>query len=411
MSNANFDFSSVARADLPAPAAKWGGFPQFNFVGGHNAPETIPVDDLIAAATKVLSREGTTLATYSLESGPQGYRPLREYLVAKLKRQAGIDCTSDEILLTSGSLQGIDLINQVLLTKGDTVVVEEACYGGCFSRFKRLGVDAIGVPGDSDGMDMDALARTLDELKAQGRSPKYIYTIPTVQNPTATIMSLERRKKLIELAKAHDIPIFEDECYSDLIWSGERPPAIHALDDSNRTVFVGSFSKSISPALRVGYVVAPWQLISQLLACKTDAGSGALEQMVLAEYCPDKFDAHVTSLNKVLKAKLDALTESLSENFGTAAEFEQPPGGIFLWVKLPEQVDTSKLMQIAGSEGVSINPGVEWSIEGDGAKRSLRICYANPPIETIRSGVAKLAEICNREFGVPTHIANVERSS
>ncbi len=411
MSNTSFDFSSVTRADLPAPAAKWGGFPQFNFVGGHNAPETIPVDDLIAAATKVLAREGTTLATYSLESGPQGYRPLREYLVAKLKRQAGIDCTADEILLTSGSLQGIDLINQVLLTKGDTVVVEEACYGGCFSRFNRLGVEAIGIPGDRDGMDMDALAQTLDELKAQGRLPKYIYTIPTVQNPTATIMSLERREKLIELAKAHDIPIFEDECYSDLIWSGERPPAIYTLDDSHRTVFVGSFSKSISPALRVGYVVAPWQLISQLLACKTDAGSGALEQMVLAEYCPDKFDAHVTSLNKVLKTKLDALTEALSENFGTAAEFEQPPGGIFLWVKLPEQVDTTKLMQIAGAEGVSINPGVEWSIEGDGAKRSLRICYANPPIETIRSGVAKLAEICNREFGVPTHIANVERGA
>ncbi len=411
MSTGNFDFSTVARGDLPPPAAKWGGFPQFNFVGGHNAPETIPVADLVAAATKVLEREGATLATYSLESGPQGYLPLREFLVSKLKRQAGIECTTDEILLTSGSLQGIDLINQVLLSKGDTVVVEEACYGGCFTRFNRIGVEAVGVPGDRDGMDMGALAATLNDLKAQGRAPKYIYTIPTVQNPTATIMSLERRKELVALAKAHDLPIFEDECYSDLIWSGERPPAIYALDDSDRTVFVGSFSKSISPALRVGYVVAPWSLISQLLACKTDAGSGALEQMVLAEYCPAKFDEHVTSLNKVLKAKLDALTEALSENFGTAAEFETPPGGIFLWVKLPAEVNTTKLMQIAGAEGVSINPGVEWSIEGDGAKRSLRICYANPPIEKIRSGVAKLAEICNREFGVPTRIANVKRDS
>ncbi|MGI9411779.1 MAG: PLP-dependent aminotransferase family protein [Hyphomicrobiaceae bacterium] len=409
MTGENFDLAAQVRSDLPPGAVPWTGFAEFNFVGGHNAPEMIPVDDLISAATTVLNREGRTLATYRLESGPLGYLSLREFLASKLNRLAGIECTPDEILITTGSSQGINLVNDAMLSDGDTVIIEEACYAGCLSRFQALGVTPIGIPGDGDGMDMDVLAANLDELAARGIKPKYIYTIPTVQNPTSSIMSVDRRRRLLELAETHGIPIFEDECYSDLIWDGDRPPAIHALDQTARTIYVGTFSKSIAPALRVGYVVAPWQFLSRLLPLKIDAGSGALEQMVLAEYCSRHFDAHVSGLNKVLKAKCDALIDALGEHFGTTAEFVPPKGGIYLWVKLPAAVDTTRLAQIAAKEGVAINPGAEWSIEGDDARRALRICFANPPIETIRGGIAKLAEICNREFGVPTHIANVER--
>lgn len=410
MGNTTFDFAAALRPDLPPAANPWQGFSQFNFVGGHNAPEAIPVADLIASATSVLQREGQTLATYKLESGPQGYRPLRDFLVAKLKRHAGIDCAAENILLTSGSLQGIDLVNEVLLSRGDTVIIEEATYGGCLSRFDALGVTTVGISLDSGGMRMDALANVLDDLKQRGTKPKFIYTIPTIQNPTASIMGVERRQRMLDLATDHDVAIVEDECYSDLIWDGQRPPAIHALDDSARVIFIGSFSKSVAPALRVGYVVAPWELLSRVLACKTDAGSGALEQMVLAEYCTQHFDEHVAKLNVALKGKLDALMDALAEYFGAAAEFEAPPGGIFLWVKLPPEVDTTKLAQVAAAQGIEINPGAQWSIAGADARRSLRICYANPSIETIRQGVAALAEVCNREFGVPSRIANVERS-
>jgi len=207
------------------------------------------------------------------------------------------------------------------------------------------------------------------------------------------------------------MPIVEDECYSDLIWDNQRPPAIYALDESARVVFLGSFSKSVAPALRVGYIVAPWEFLARVLACKTDAGSGALEQMVLAEYCTEHFDAHVTELNATLKKKLDALLDALAEYFGAAAEFDPPKGGIFLWVKLPPEVDTTRLAQVAAQAGIAINPGAEWSVAQTEARRSLRICYANPPIETIREGVAALADVCNREFGVPSRIANVERTS
>lgn len=406
----NFDFASAARPEITPAAGRWSGFAPFNFVGGHNAPEAIPVADLVAAATRVLEREGTTLATYRLESGPQGYLALREFIAQKVKRDAEITCNADDVLLTSGSLQGLDLINEVLLKAGDVVIIEEATYGGVISKFTRLDVTVIGIPLDEDGMRMDVLSQTLDDLKAKGTTPKFIFTIPTIQNPTATIMSLERRHQLLDLAKAHDVPIVEDDCYADLIWDGKRPAAIHALDDSGRVIYVGSFSKSLAPALRVGYLIAPWGFLSAALGCKTDAGSGALEQMVLAEYCASHFEAHVTNLNSILKSKCDVLVEALGENFGTAAEFVTPKGGIFIWVKLPASVDTTKLAQVADQEGITINPGAEWSIAGEEAKRWIRICYANPSKDVIRKGVAALAEVCNREFGVPSHIANIERS-
>lgn len=405
-----FDFSTAIRTDLPPAALKWKGYPKHNFIGGHNAPESIATDDLVEAASRVLSREAPNLAMYSARSGPQGYLPLRDFLKDKLHRQAGITCTTDDIVITSGSLQAIELVNQVLLSPGDTVVAEQSNYGGCLTRWARAGVNVVTVPLDGEGMCMDALAETLDGLAAKGIRPKYLYTIPTIQNPTASIMPLERRQRLLELARAHDIAIFEDECYSDLVWSGERPPALHALDPDGRVIFTGSFSKSIAPALRVGYLVAPWSFLSRALACKTDAGSGAIEQMILAEYCPRHFDTHVQGLNKLLEAKLDVLIESLNESFGTNVEFTRPPGGIFLWLRLPDEVDTSRLTEVAAKAGIAVNPGTEWSKDHPKGNRHIRLCYASASADELRDGVRALADVCHSEFGVPMRSANKERA-
>ena len=409
MASAAFDFAPLLTPGLPAPAVKWTGFPKYNFTGGHNDAEQVPVDRLVAAATAVLAREGATLATYGLQSGPQGYRPLREFLAAKLARAAGISCSADEILITSGSLQAIDLVNGVLLARGDTVLIEQESYQGSLNRLTRLGVNAVGIPLDGEGMRMDALSAALDDLERRGIKPKYIYTIPTVQNPTGTIMGEARRAELLRLAQAHGVPIFEDECYSDLIWDGRRPPALYAMSRHGGVIHIGSFSKSIAPALRVGYIVAGWDVLSRMLALKTDAGSGALEQMVLAEFCAAHFDTHVPKLTRGLRAKLETLMESLAEQFGTAAEFDDPKGGIFLWVKLPDAVDTQKLAQAGLASGVAINPGPDWSTDKAYGKSRLRLCFANPSKDAIRQGVAALAEVCRREFGVPERIANVEQ--
>ena len=252
-------------------------------------------------------------------------------------------------------------------------------------------------------------AATLAELRGRGIRPKYIYTIPTVQNPTGTIMPDARRSELLTLSREYGVPIVEDDCYADLVWDGKRPPALHAMATNGGVIHIGSFSKSIAPALRVGFIVAPWQMLSRMLALKTDAGSGALEQMVLAEYCAPHFATHVPKLTKGLRRKLDTLMDALGEHFGTAAEFEDPKGGIFLWVKLPDNVDTLKLYQAALVAGVAINPGPEWSTNKSFAGCRLRLCFASPSEQQIREGVAVLADVCRREFGVPVRIANVER--
>jgi 2-aminoadipate transaminase len=409
MSEQPFDYSRVLRPDLPPAATRWTGFPRYNFVGGHNDEASVPVDGLVDAATRVLKREGATLAMYGLHSGPLGYRPLREFVARKVASDAGIECAANDVLITSGSLQGLDLVNQVLVSPGDTVIVEEATYGGALTRLNRAGARVVGVPVNADGMDADALARALEDLQAQGITPKYIYTIPTVQNPTGTVMSEARRVRILDLSRRFGVPVFEDECYADLVWEGRRPRAMRAMDATGRVVHIGSFSKTIAPALRVGYLIADWPLLSRILSVKTDAGSGALEQMVLAEYCQQHFDTHVQALRGTLRRKLDALVGALRHQFGPQAQFDYPSGGIFLWVGLPEPVDTTRLAQIALQADVAINPGAEWMTDAQAGRRRMRVCFAHASEDVLREGTARLAEICHREFGVPTRAERTHR--
>lgn len=409
MRSSAFDFSALFPRSLPAPAVKWTGAPRFSFVGGNNDPDVVPVDALRAAADSVLAREGNALSNYTVNAGPQGYRPLRDFVAQKLKRDAGISCTAEDIVMVSGSLQALDLVNAVFCERGDTVIYEQDSYQGSINRMTRMGVNVVGMPLDEGGMRMDALGKALADLKARGVRPKFIYTIPTVQNPTATIMSEERRRELLKLSEEYGVPVFEDDCYADLIWSGKRPPAIYAISKTGGVVHIGSFSKSVAPALRVGYIVAPWEILSRVLSLKTDAGSGALEQMVLAEFCKPHFESHVPVLRTALRSKLETLMEALNEQFGTAAEFQDPPGGIFLWVKLPDQVDAMRLYQKALAAGVAINPGPEWSVNATHSKSRIRICFASPSHEQIREGIAVLAEVCRAEFGVPARSANVQK--
>src|ERR1700726_4449421 len=241
MTIATFDFAPLLPAGLPAPAAKWTGLAKYSFIGGNNDPDQVPFDGLVEAVSAVLRREGRTLATYGLASGPQGYRPLREFLTTKLRRDAGIGCVADDILIVSGSLQALDLVNATLLARGDTVIVERDSYQGALNRLTRLGVNTVGIPLDHEGMRMDALAQALADLKSHGITPKYIYTIPTVQNPTGTIMPQARRAELLRLSQQYAVPVFEDDCYADLIWDGNRPPAIYAMGGNGGVVHIGSF--------------------------------------------------------------------------------------------------------------------------------------------------------------------------
>jgi 2-aminoadipate transaminase len=406
-----FAYTHLFAKDLPAPPPRWTGFPKYNFIGGHNDPEHVPAAELAAAAEAVLRRDGAALALYN-PHGPQGFRGIRDFVVNKVAAR-GIRCTSDDVLITSGSGQGLDLVNRTLLNRGDTVILEEFTYGGALTKLQRLGVNVAGAPLDDDGLKIDALEQILDDLKRKGIVPKFIYTIPTVQNPTGSILPVERRQALLALAKKHGVAIFEDECYADLTWSADAPAAIYSMDPS-QVIHVGSFSKTLSPALRLGYVVADWAVMSRLVGLKreTDSGTGALEQMVVAEYFSRKFSEHVGELTGVLKEKLDTMIDALEREFGTTVEkMWRPKGGIFLWIKLPDKVDVTKLVAPAAKEGLVFNPGPEWSCNPAETKSHLRLCFALPSKDVIRSGVATLARVCYEETGLPEQSANIRRAS
>ena len=400
-----FNINSFLHSDALGPAIEWKGYPKFNFIGGHNDNESIPIISLKESIDKIILKEGKTLAKYGLESGPQGYLPLRQFISKQLKKSASINCSEKEVLVVSGSLQALDLVNQTFLRKGDTVIIEEENYGGTISRLRRIGVNMIGVPLEKDGMNIEVLEQTLESLKKKKIRPRFIYTIPTIQNPTGTIMSVNKRKALIKLSKKFEIPIFEDDCYADLIFDKERPPAIKSYDNDGYVIYCGSFSKSIAPALRVGYLTADWSILSRILPYKTDAGSGSLEQMALAEFCKINFDSHIKILRNELKKKSDSICNALDKYFGSTADYNKPVGGIFVWINLPNNVDTSRLYELALKDGVAINPGNEWSINSSGDHK-IRLCFGNPSIEEIDEGVKILAEICQKEFGIPLQIAN-----
>jgi 2-aminoadipate transaminase len=316
----------------------------------------------------------------------------------------------DNVLITSGSLQGIDLINQVLLERGDTVVLEEFTYSAAISKLKKLGVHYHGAPLDEGGLRIEPLARLLSDLRQKGTSPKYIYTIPTVQNPTGSIMSYERRQQLLALSAEYAVPIFEDECYADVRFEQTSPPALYALDPT-RVIHIGSFSKSLAPALRVGYVLADWAVLSRMLSCKTDGGTAALDQMVVAEYFRTHFETHVERLSEILQEKLDTLTEAIQEEFGIDAEFSCPQGGLFLWLKLPIGVDVRTFAPAAASEGIVYSPGPEVACDPEAAQNYMRLCFGALSKKDIREGIAKLAQVCFEATGIPSRGRNRVRSS
>ncbi len=409
MSTTSIDYSKLYSAGLPEPAPRWAPFPKYYFVGGNNDPEQIPIEGLVAAAATALRRDGAKLAIYNLGMGPQGYPGLRQFVADKSARQRGIKASIDDILITTGSGQGLDMISKLLVNPGETVLTEEYCYQGAMNRFRKLGAKLVGMKLDADGIVIDALASQLTELKAQGTTPKFIYTIPTIQNPTASILPLDRRHALIKLAREFNVAIFEDECYADLLWEGiKAPPALYALDPGC-VIHLGSFSKSLAPALRLGYVIADWEIMSRLLPLKGDSGTGALDQMVVAEYFSQHFESHLGHLNGILRGKLDAMTEAVAQEFGSSAECWAPKGGIFLWIKLPPDVDVRKLVKPAAEAGIVFNPGPEWAVSADNSSNCLRLCFAMPSKQTIRDGVAELARVCYEQTGIPLRSGNVAR--
>ena len=396
----DLDYSTLFTKDLPPASGQWQGHPKYNFIGGHSDPELQPMQQFIESATNVFRGDPRNVSMYNFDGGPQGIIPLRRFLVQKLANHRDIHITPDEVLITSGSGQGIELINAILLEEGDTVIVEGFSFAGALTNLRRRKIKVIGIDLDQDGMRMDHLEQALEELRSNGTRPKYIYTIPTLQNPTGTVMTMERRHQILSLSEEYGVPIFEDECYADLIFEGEYENAIRSLDDSNRVLHIGSFSKSLGPGIRLGYVVASWDVMSRLLSRKNDAGTGVMDQMIVGDYFSNHYEEHIQNLRSGLRRKRDALTAALREHFGPTVEFEPPRGGMYLWIRLPSGVDSRKFVAPALREGIAFNPGPDWSADPEAAANYIRLCFALPSESEIWEGVAKLAQVFQLEPGV-----------
>ena len=363
--------------------------PKYNFSGGMPDPVSFPVEGLIDAAQQVLSESGRTLVQYPDE---HGYPVLREVMVERFRKNNDVALPIEQFALTNGSMQAISLINQYFVQPGDTVISENYTYSGTLGCFRQYQANIVGVETDEDGMNIDTLAETLSDLQQQGIKPKFIYTIASNQNPTGTRMSLARRERLIALAREHEILVVEDDCYADLHFEGEPPPpSIYKLADFENVIYIGSFSKILGPGVRLGYLSASEELLSQVLSFKIDAGTSNLSAFIVGNFLKDHLWEHVATVNRILKEKCDAVKDALSKNSPSAFErWTHPTGGLFIWVKLPEATDTPRLWRMLDEQGVRLAPGRAFHSQ-DQEVPYLRIAFGFPSLTDIHEGVAVTA--------------------
>ena len=368
---------------------------EFNFGAGNPDPKSFPSRELAEAAARVITRQGESLVLYPDQ---RGYAGLREVAAERFKKNNGVDLPLDEIALTTGSMQAISLVCQAFLQPGDTIVLEEYCYVGSLNCFRKFGVNLAGVPVDDEGMDVDAMEATLKDLAQRGTKPKFIYTIATNQNPTGTMMPESPRRRLIEVARAFDVPVVEDDCYADLIFEGDAPVSMYSLDPES-VIYIGSFSKILGPGVRLGFFAAKEETLQRVLHWKIDGGTSNLAAYVAAEYFKEHVWDHVATINRIVKGKLDVVQEELAARPESFLDFSKPKGGLFIWVKLPEDVDPVRLQAIALERGIRYGTGKMFHAYGQDIKY-LRLAFGYPSIEDFRQGLPLLAECVQEARGI-----------
>jgi len=359
----------------------------YDFGTGRSDPSTFPVAELQAAATKVIAEQVEPLTNYP---GGLGHEGLRIAMAERESAREGVPVDPDHIILTNGSMQAVTLTAETLqVEKGDTVIVEEYSYPGTLSAYRSLGLEMHGIGLDSGGMRMDMLAERLQALEAANKRPKFIYAISTYQNPTGFVMPKARRLEMIELAARYDIPIVEDNCYADVHYEGPIEPAIFALDDRPEHLYLGSLSKILAPGLRLGYVLARPPMLDKLLARRHDAGSNVLAAAIAAEFYKNGIGQHADRSNAVLKGKRDLLLDEMQTHMSELCQWSKPVGGLFVWVRLPDDVNLKKLMSEAADRGVKYLPGISFHYAFAKAPY-LRLAFGHLNHEQISLGIPAL---------------------
>ena len=361
----------------------------FDFGGGRTDPGSFPTAELVEAARQGIPEVGADFVNYPGDMGHQG---LREIMAARESQREGIEVWPDHLSLTNGSMQAVTLMAEALLEKpGDIVVTEELCYSGTIGAYKRLGAELVGVPLDEQGMQVDALERTLADLHQCGTPPRFIYTLATYQNPTGSMMPRARRLELIEVARKYDAIVVEDNCYGDVHFEGAKEPSLYALDGSPNMVYICSLSKILGPGVRLGYFIARPPLLDRILDRRFDGGNSLLAASVLAAYFKDTLWEHVETRNAILKEKRDAVFAALEESGSDICTWSHPIGGLFVWVGFPPDVDRGKLAELMAEKNILYAPGSAFHIRGEDVP-FLRLAFGFIALEDIRDGILAMVE-------------------
>ncbi len=361
-----------------------------SFAGGLPAPELFPVAAIARAHATVLEREGAAALQYSTT---EGFGPVREFIAADFRRR-GAETRVEDVLVTAGSQQGIDLASRVLLDPGAVVVVENPSYLAALQVFAAAEARVVPVPSDDDGIDIAALARVL----ARG-DVRLIYLVPSFQNPRGTTLSGPRRHALISLAQAHGVAVLEDDPYSELRFRGEALAPLAALDDSGLVISLGTFSKTLAPGLRLGWLRAAPALMKHLVVAKQacDLHCGTLVQRATAELLATfDYAAHVGVLRSTYSERCAAMVGAIDRHFPKGTRFTRPDGGLFVWAELPGEVDAEELLAAAVAQKVAFVPGAPF-FAAQPRRNTLRLNFSNRPPELIETGMARLGSVI-REF-------------
>lgn len=364
-----------------------------SFAGGLPAPELFPVDQWRAAVNKVLDEKGRQ----ALQYGPtEGYLPLREQIVHRMNKVGVKDAKPDDFLILSGSQQGLDFMAKAFIDPGDQIIVESPTYLGALNAFKAYEPSFLDVELDADGMRMDILE---ERLKNNDRV-KFIYVISDFQNPSGKTWTMERRKKLIELANKYDVAILEDNPYGELRFEGEIQPSLKSLDTEGRVVFMGTFSKVFSPGVRLGWFCAAPDILDKFNKIKqgADLQSSTISQMELAQYLEDNdLEAHIAEIIKVYGKRKNVMVDAMTKYFPEGVTFTNPEGGLFLWVELPEYMNARDLAVKAIEQKVAYVPG--GAFFGNNVRENCFRCnYSCMSEEKIEEGVKRLADVIKAEM-------------
>jgi len=371
-----------------------------SFGGGLPAPECFPIPHIQRACERTLNTHGRFALQYS---ATEGYQPLREMIARHVSRY-GLHATADNVLITSGSQQALDLIAKLLINPGDRILVEAPTYLGALQAFNVFGAEYVSAPTDADGLQTAHLEEALQA------GPKFMYILPNFHNPGGFTLVHDRRKELVRLADKYGVPIVEDDPYGQLRYEGEHLPPLFVLDRMTRgvradngyhlgnVIYLSTFSKTLTPGLRLGWIIAPREVIAKLVQLKqgADLHTSTFTQVVAYETARGGFlDQHIKFLREVYRERRDVMLTALAERFSASVSWTRPAGGLFVWMRLPRGMDSHVFLQAALERKVAFVPGgaffaPDWP--GEEARRYLRLNFSSTPPEKIRAGVARLAE-------------------